>query len=223
MGTRTDSDGQVPERADSVEPLIKKHGGYRNLKSFKLAQLVYDLTALFVEQFVDARSRTRDQMVQAARSGVQNIGEGSQFSATSSKLELSLTNAARSSQEELRLDYEDYLRQHGYPQWGPRHPALMRFKAQRCSTVADVLSWAESEEVRAVSLIHQPGTPAWAKTSGSGSPCRSVLLANAALSLLNISSYLLDKQIQAQAEAFVSEGGFSERMYRVRSQRRRSG
>jgi four helix bundle protein len=92
------------------EPLIPKHGGYRKLKSFQLAQLVYDVTVRFCERYVDKFSRTRDQMIQAARSGVQNIAEGSQASGTSRKTELKLTNVARASLEELRLDYEDFLR-----------------------------------------------------------------------------------------------------------------
>jgi len=99
------------------EGLIPKHGGYRKLKSFQLAQLVYDVTVRFCERYVDGRSRTRDQMVQAARSGVQNIAEGSRASGTSKKAEMKLTNVARASLEELRLDYEDYLRQHGLRQW----------------------------------------------------------------------------------------------------------
>ncbi|HUJ72903.1 MAG TPA: four helix bundle protein, partial [Verrucomicrobiae bacterium] len=77
------------------------------------------------------RSRTHDQMVQAARSGVQNIAEGSQASGTWKKTELRLTNVARASLEELRLDYEDFLRQRGLEMWGPEHPALVRFKARR--------------------------------------------------------------------------------------------
>ena len=95
------------------ETLIPKHGGYRNLKSFQVAQLVYDVTVRFCDRYIDPRSRTHDQMVQAARSGVQNIAEGSQASGTSKKMEMKLTNVARASLEELRLDYEDYLRQRG--------------------------------------------------------------------------------------------------------------
>lgn len=95
------------------ETLLPKHGGYRKLKSFQVAQLVYDVTVRFVERYVERFSRTRDQMVQAARSGVQNIAEGSQASGTSKKTELKLTNVARASLEELRLDYEDFLRQRG--------------------------------------------------------------------------------------------------------------
>ena len=82
------------------EPLIPKHGVYRKLKSFQVAQLVYDVTVRFVEAYIDRFSRTRDQMVQAARSGVQNIAEGSQASATSKKTELKLTQVARASLEE---------------------------------------------------------------------------------------------------------------------------
>ncbi len=113
------------------EPLIPKHGGYRKLKSFQVAQLVYDVTVRFCELYVDQFSRTRDQMVQAARSGVQNIAEGSQASATSRKTELKLTNVSRASLEELRLDYEDFLRQRGLPVLSPDHPALVRFKRRR--------------------------------------------------------------------------------------------
>jgi len=85
----------------SDAPLVPTHGGYRKLKSFQVAQLVYDVTVQFCERYVDSRSRTRDQMVQAARSGVQNIAEGSQASGTSKKFELKLTNVARASLEEL--------------------------------------------------------------------------------------------------------------------------
>lgn len=125
--------------------LIPQHGGYRNLKSFRLAQLVYDVTVRFCDRYIDKRSRTHDQMVQAARSGVQNIAEGSQVSGTSKKMELKLTNVARASLEELRLDYEDFLRQRGYEMWEPNHPALKRFKARRCSTLEEVRGWVEEE------------------------------------------------------------------------------
>src|SRR4026207_2058115 len=108
------------------ENLIPLHGGYRKLKSFQVAQLVYDVNVRFCDRYIEKPSRTHDQMVQAARSGAQNIAEGSQASGTSKKTELKLTNVARASLEELRLDYEDYLRQRGLQQWPPAHPALMR-------------------------------------------------------------------------------------------------
>ena len=92
----------------SNDNLIPQHGGFRKLRSFQCAQIVYDGTVIFCDRFIDKRSRTHDQMVQAARSGVQNIAEGSLASATSKKTELKLTSVARAS---LLLDYEDFLRQ----------------------------------------------------------------------------------------------------------------
>ena|SRR2546428_8616729 len=115
--------------------LIPLHGGYRKLKSFQVAQLAYDVTVRFCNRYIEKRSRTHDQMVQAARSGAQNIAEGSQASGTSKKTELKLTSVSRASLEELRLDYEDFLRQRGLAQWAPEHPALKRFKALRCATL----------------------------------------------------------------------------------------
>ena len=129
------------------ESLIPKHGGYRKLKSFQVAQLAFDVTVRFVERYVDRFSRTTDQMVQAARSGVQNIAEGSQASATSKKTELKLTQVARASLEELRLDYEDFLRQRGLPELPPKHPVLMRFKESKCQTLAEVQTWVKGERV----------------------------------------------------------------------------
>src|SRR3982751_2473094 len=103
------------------EKLIPLHGGYRKLKSFQVSQLIYDLTVRFCDAYIHKRSRTHDQMVQAARSGVQNIAEGSQASGTSKKMELKLTNVARASLEELRLDYEDFHRQRSLPLLPPAH------------------------------------------------------------------------------------------------------
>ncbi len=219
------------------EPLIPKHGGYRKLKSFQLAQLIYDVTVRFCDRYIDKRSRTHDQMVQAARSGVQNIAEGSQASGTSKKTELKLTNVARSSLEELRLDYQDFLRQRGLEEWPPEHPALMRFKAKRCATLGQVQAWV-AEERRSARTRENLHGHSRTNTDGHGqagpnpsvrvreSPCSSVpgsahLAANAALSLLNLCCRLLDRQLAAQAKAFEDQGGFTERLYRVRSQRRR--
>ena len=96
---------------------LRSSGGYRDTCSFQTATIIYDATVWFCEKFVDARSRTVDQMVQAARSGRQNIAEGSRASATSSQTELRLINVARASLEELLLDYEDFLRHRRLPQW----------------------------------------------------------------------------------------------------------
>ena len=221
----------------STEPLIPQHGGYRNLKSFQLAQLVYDVTVRFCDRYIDKRSRTHDQMVQAARSGVQNIAEGSQASGTSKKMELKLTNVARASLEELRLDYEDFLRQRGFEVWGPNHPALVRFKAKRCSTVDEVRDWVEEERKRGREQEKNTDEHGPTRTDtdgdtggalagpGEAAPCSSVpssvFVANGALSLLNLTCYLLDRQLAAQAAAFEQDGGFTERLYRTRQDRRR--
>ena len=90
---------------------IPKHGGYKNLLSYRKAEIVYDATVCFCDRFIDKRSRTHDQMIQAARSGKQNIIEGSMASATSKETEIKLTNVARASLEELLADYRDYLRE----------------------------------------------------------------------------------------------------------------
>ncbi len=220
------------------ETLIPKHGGYRKLKSFQMAQLIYDVTARFCDRYIDRRSRTHDQMVQAARSGVQNIAEGSQASGTSKKTEIKLTNVARASLEELRLDYEDFLRQREFPRWEPDHPALKRFNAKCCSTQEDVRQWVESERALQGHTDKQGRTQTEAdrnkhsdlSVSVSASPCKStkplpssVLVANAALSLLNLCCHFLDRQLATQAQAFENEGGFTERLYRVRNGARKSG
>jgi len=128
-------------RMDCIEPLLPQHGGYRHLKSFQVAQLAFDVTVRFCNRYVDARSRTRDQMVQAARSGVQNIAEGSQASGTSKKTEIKLTNVARASLEELRLDYEDFLRQRGLRLWEPEDPRRKALVARRCKSAEEVALW----------------------------------------------------------------------------------
>ena len=218
--------------------LIPKHGGYRKLKSFQIGQLVYDVTVRFCDLYINKRSRTHDQMVQAARSGVQNIAEGSQASGTSKKFEIKLTNVARASLEELKLDYEDFLRQRGLPEFEPEHPALKRFKARRCKTLDDVRGWVEREVAlqRKNTDGHRlTGTYTGTRTSTDcckssvsvgDSPCKSVhpstLAANAALSLLNLCCYFLDRQIAAQAKDFEKEGGFTERLYKVRTASRRN-
>jgi four helix bundle suffix protein len=202
------------------EPLIPKHGGYRKLKSFQVAQLIYDITVRFCDRYIDKRSRTRDQMVQAARSGVQNIAEGSQASGTSKKTELKLTNVARASLEELRLDYEDFLRQRGLPIWGRHDHRRQELIDLRCATADEVAQWVRAE--------HDCGRggqsgPHGQKLSAPSTKSTSLdIAANAALVLLAVACSLLDRQLAAQAKAFETEGGFTERLYRVRSENRKS-
>ena len=104
---------------------LRPSGGYRELRSFQIATIIYDATYWFCERFLDSRSRMSDQMVQAARSGRQNIAEGSRAAATSSQTELRLVNVARSSLEELLLDYEDFLRQRHLKKWEPDDPEAL--------------------------------------------------------------------------------------------------
>ena len=124
-----------------MSDLIFAHGGYKKLKSFQIARLVYDLTVIFTDHYLDSKSRTKDQMIQAARSGVQNIAEGSLASGTSKKTELKLTNVARASLEELKLDYEDFLRQNQLLQWTCDDPRSENLITQRCQNADEVRNW----------------------------------------------------------------------------------
>lgn len=206
------------------EPLIPKHGGYRKLKSFQIAQLCYDVTVRFCDRYIEKRSRTHDQMVQAARSGVQNIAEGSKASGTSKKMEMKLTNVARASLEELRLDYEDYLRHRGLPLWPEEDPRRKALVARRCATADAVAAWVR--EVHGCDGRNELDGPP-KRSFPSKKPIQSIrstypeIAANAALVLIGVACALLDRQIEAQAAAFTEEGGFTERLHRVRSQRRR--
>jgi four helix bundle suffix protein len=211
------------------EPLIPKHGGYRNLKSFQVAQLAYDVTVRFCDRYIDKRSRTHDQMVQAARSGVQNIAEGSQASGTSKKMEMKLTNVARASLEELRLDYEDFLRQRGLPIWPRSDPRRQHLIDRRPHSAEDVARWVQE--------VHDgggqrgqggqggrggvgPATPSTESTQ-TIPPTYPEIAANAALVLIAVATGLLDRQLAAQAKAFEEEGGFTERLYRTRQQKKK--
>ena len=212
-------------RVDRRDQLLPRHGGYRRLKSFQIAQLVYDVTVRFCDRYIDKRSRTHDQMVQAARSGVQNIAEGSKASGTSKKSELKLTNVARASLEELRLDYEDFLRQRKLALWEKTDPRRAWLIAQRCANVEEVAAWArevykrglESENPESV-VVSTQSTPSTSSTPST----YPEIAANAALVLIAVACGLLDRQLAAQARAFENEGGFTERMYRRRVQTRRN-
>jgi four helix bundle suffix protein len=214
---RVDKNGHGAER----EALIPKHGGYRKLKSFQVAQLVYDVTVRFCARYVDRRSRTHDQMVQAARSGAQNIAEGSQASGTSRKTELKLTNVARASLEELRLDYEDFLRQRGLSLWPREDPRRADLVARRCATADEIAVWVKEVHERdgphGQNGQRGPSTKSIASTTST----YPEVAANAALVLIAVAISLLDRQLAAQAEAFEREGGFTERLYRRRTSRKR--
>ena len=195
--------------------LIPPHGGYRKLRSFRCTQLVYDATVIFCERFVERRSRTHDQMVQAARSGVQNIAEGSMASATSKKSELKLTGVARASLEELLLDYEDFLRQRGLRLWHKDSPEALAVRSKYRSDKSDISDWSDPSDVSDVSDSSAKSDP-YGITSSSPE-----VAANTIICLINQASYLLGWQLQKLEQQFLDEGGFTERLYRERQNRRR--
>ncbi|WP_200382255.1 four helix bundle protein [Thiococcus pfennigii] len=138
---------------------IPPHGGYKNLLSYQKAEIVYDATVHFCQRFVDKRDRTHDQMVQAARSGKQNIIEGSMASGTSKEMEIKLTNVARASQEELLADYRDFLRVRGIAEWPREHPYALRLRA-----LNRILAPRTRPFAKASSIPTRPSAP----TSSSG-------------------------------------------------------
>ncbi len=174
---------------------VAPHGGYRKLKSYQMAEIVYDGTVAFCERFVAARSRTHDQMVQAARSGKQNIAEGSVGSGTSRKGELKLVGVARASLEELLLDYEDFLRQRSLPLWGKEH-----------------------EEARAVRKLAGARDRTYKTYVEEGAP---EVAANTMICVIHQANYLLDQQLRQLEQRFLAEGGFTERLYHARQASRR--
>jgi four helix bundle suffix protein len=184
---------ESPQTAGFIPP----HGGYENLLSYQKARIVYDATVYFTARFLDKKDRTRDQMVQAARSGKQNIVEGSQISGTSKELELKLTNVARASLEELLDDYRDFLRTRGLAEWTPEHPHTQRLRR----------------------LNRTPGANYDTFRKGIQHPDPAIC-ANVILGLVKLTSYLLDRQLKSLETAFIEQGGLREAMTRARLTRR---
>ena len=191
---------------------LRPSGGYRDTASFQTATIIYDATYWFCEKFLDSRSRTVDQMVQAARSGRQNIAEGSRAAATSSQTELRLLNTARASLEELLLDYEDFLRHRRLEQWAPDAPEAMavrqvpqRFKRDR------------SDQADLTDLSDQQRWTLYAPWLDHADPA---IRANALICLINQANFLLDQQIAAVEEQFVEGGGYSEQLAAARLTKR---
>ena len=188
---------------NNSQRLIQPHGGYRKLRSFQTAQIIYDATVVFCDRFIERTSRTRDQMIQAARSGTQNIAEGSMASATSKKTELKLTSVARASLEELLLDYEDFLRQRGLRLWSKDSPEAMAVRGKYRSDASDRSDQSDKPDPYSI------------RTAGAETA------ANTLICLINQASFLLGRQILKLEQSFVNEGGFTERLYQVRTQSRR--
>lgn len=200
---------------------IRASGGYRELRSFQISTVIYDATVWFCEKFLDPRSRTVDQMVQSARSGRQNIAEGSRASATSSQTELRLVNVARSSLEELLLDYEDFLRHRRLPQWHPDSPEALkvrrigRERTDRSdrSDQSDPSDPADPSDLQgkqaATRIADDAHYALYAPWLDHADPA---IRANAAICIINQANTLLDRQIEALEAQFIDGGGYSEQL-----------
>ncbi|KAF0202722.1 MAG: hypothetical protein FD170_1571 [Bacteroidetes bacterium] len=185
---------QMSDENKNTEGFIPTHGGYRNLFSYQKAEIIYDGTVYFTNRFFHKYDRTVGQMVQAARSGKQNIAEGSMASATSKETEIKLTNVARASLEELQIDYEDFLRTNKLPIWEKEHRLVARLRELNRSAPI-------------------PTYETFKKAIEHESP---EICANAMITLIKICTYLLKQQIRQLEVAFIKEGGLRERMTKAR-------
>ncbi len=177
---------------------LPRTGNYTQLLSYKKAEIVYDVTFRFCDRFLERGDRTVDQMIQAARSGKQNIAEGSKAARTSTKTELTLTNVARASLEELLVDYQDYLRTRDHSIWDK-----------------------DSKEARYVRKLGRAPNETYETYRPFVETRAGPIVANIALCLVHQANYLLDKQIARLEKDFVENGGIRERMYQARKNRRR--
>lgn len=208
----------LPDRSDPADPTdgslslsrsnrLRPSGGYRRLRTFRVTTIIYDATVAFCQRFVDKHSRTIDQMVQAARSGRQNIAEGSRASATSSQTELRLVNVARASLDELLLDYEDFLRQRNLEQWEKDSPQAREVRALSNRDQTDMSDPAD----------RSGGSSAYVRWLDHHDPA---VVANALICLIHQANYLLDRQIAGLESSFIQEGGYSERLAAARIEER---
>ena len=179
-----------------MNELMPNSGNYKKLLSYRKADVIYQMTCSFCSHFLTRGDRTVDQMVQAARSGKQNIVEGCAASATSAKTEIKLVNVAKASLKELLEDYEDYLKVHGHPQWAEGS--------------------AEYEAMRRIGREHSDA----AYFMGLVQTRPPETIANMAIILLNQADYLLYRQLERLSEDFRKNGGFSERMAALRRKER---
>ncbi|MBK1856376.1 four helix bundle protein [Verrucomicrobiaceae bacterium 5K15] len=177
---------------------LPKTGNYQELFSYQKSEIVYDLTFRFCERFLTYKDRTVDQMVQAARSGKQNIAEGSKAAKTSSEMELKLTNVARASLEELLLDYQDYLRTRNHHIWDKNSKEALYVRGLSNKSDESYETYREFADTRDAGVV-----------------------ANIALCLIHQANYLLDKQIARLEKDFLEKGGLKELMYKARVEHRR--
>lgn len=188
----------MSDNKENTQGFIPTHGGYRNLFSFQKAEIIYDGTVYFTNRFFNKYDRTVGQMVQAARSGKQNIAEASMASATSKETEIKLTNVARASLEELQIDYEDFLRTNKLPIWDKEHKLVARLRELNKSTPKPIYQTFQK------AIEHE-------------SP---EICANTMITLIKICTYLLKQQIKQLEAAFIKEGGLRERMTKARKNER---
>ncbi len=190
----------MADKSKSEDGFIPKHGGYRNLITYQKAEIIYDGTVYFCNKFLAKYDRTKEQMIQAARSGKQNIAEGSMASATSKETEIKLTNVARASLEELLIDYQDFLRNNGLKEWGKEHKYVKRLRELNRTPNANYETFKKA--------IEHPNPE---------------ISANVLIGLTKINSYLLSRQIKKLEEEFVKQGGLRERMTQARINYRNKG
>jgi restriction system protein len=188
---------------------LRPRGGYRRLRSFQVTEIIYDGTVSFCDRFVDKRSRTHDQMVQAARSGRQNIAEGSRASGTSSQTELRLVGVARASLDELLLDFEDFLRQRKLRQWAKDDPEARRVR--EVGTRKDRTDQSDETDPTA----RREHYSEWLDHRDAA------VIANALICLIHQANYLLDRQLHELERQFVEGGGYSEQLAAARLEKRR--
>ncbi|MBO5467470.1 MAG: four helix bundle suffix domain-containing protein [Prevotella sp.] len=180
------------EAQEQPVTFLPQHGHYSNLRVYQVAEMIYDMTFHFCHRFLGRGDRTVDQMVQAARSGKQNIAEGNQAAATSCETEIKLTNVAKSSLEELLKDYEDYLRVRNLPIWDRLHPRYGRMR-----------EYARGEQIRK-------------EYSGLVARMSDEEIANLCITLIHQATYMLHRLLITMQDRFVKEGGIKERMFRSR-------
>ena len=175
-----------------MSAILKRKGDYNNLIAYKKSVIIYDITFFFTQHFLQKGDRTIDQMLQAARSGKQNIAEGNRAAATSTETEIKLTNVAKASLEELLIDYQDYLRTRDKLLWNASNPRYEKMRA-----------YAASELIfdQYHSLLHKYNDEA---------------LANLCITLIHQTSFLLYRLLEKQEKNFLKEGGIKERMYQAR-------
>ena len=172
---------------------LSQHGHYRNLRVYKVTEIIYDITYYFTQKYLNKGDRTIDQMIQAARSGKQNIAEGNQAAATSSETEIKLTNVAKASLEELLTDYEDYLRVRNLQQWGQLHP---RYDALRQYARSESIMQDYAQQIKRMNDEE---------------------ISNLCITLIHQATYMLHKLLTTMQNRFITEGGIKEQMYNARA------